>query len=142
MSSDYTLKVKLMGRAAYYAIARELRPYTVGMARKDIKKFDDESTGAFFTINQELQLWACNSTLKEKKAKIQLVSFDLNGGEVDRQSFGGKLAPNASTEIWKGDVPGTSRCEVSIRIGLMYRSSGQENRRRSPQAHRRSSPTS
>jgi hypothetical protein len=76
------------------------------MARKDIKKFDDESTGAFFTINQELQLWACNSTLKEKKAKIELVSFDLNGGEVDRQSFGGKLAPNASTEIWKGDVPG------------------------------------
>jgi hypothetical protein len=78
------------------------------MARKDIKKFDDESTGAFFTINQELQLWACNSTLKEKTAKIELVSFDLNGGEVDRQSFGGKLAPNASTEIWKGDVPGMS----------------------------------
>jgi beta-mannosidase len=76
------------------------------MARKDIKKFDDESTGAFFTINQELQLWACNSTLEEKKAKIELVSFDLNGGEVDRQTFGGKLAPNASTEIWKGDVPG------------------------------------
>jgi beta-mannosidase len=78
------------------------------MARKDIKKFDDDSTGAFFSINQEVQLWACNSTLEEKKAKIELVSFDLNGEEVDRQSFGGKLAHNASTEIWKGDVPGKS----------------------------------
>lgn len=97
---------ELPSRAAYYAIARELRPYTVGMARKDIKKFDDDSSGAFFTINQELQLWACNSTLQEKKAKIELVSFDLNGGEVDRQSFGGSLKANASTEIWKGDVPG------------------------------------
>jgi beta-mannosidase len=100
-----------MTRAAYYAIARELRPYTVGMARKDIKKFDDETKGAFFTINQELQLWACNSTLQEKRAKIELVSFDLDGGEVDRQSFGGKLAPNASTEIWKGDVPGKPTCQ-------------------------------
>ena len=130
-----------MGGAAYYAIARELRPYTVGMARKDIKKFDDESTGAFFTINQELQLWACNSTLKEKKAKIELVSFDLNGGEVDRQSFGGKLAPNASTEIWKGDVPGVFMFLV-VRFRLIVRSSGQEVRRGSPQADCCSSSTS
>lgn len=98
--------VLILCRAAYYAIARELRPYTVGMARKDIKKLDDDSTGAFFSINQELQLWACNSTVEEKKAKIELVSFDLGGGEVDRQTFGGLLKANASTEIWKGDVPG------------------------------------
>jgi hypothetical protein len=104
------------------------------MARKDIKKSDDESTGAFFTINQELQLWACNSTLKEKKAKIELVSFDLNGGEVDRQSFGGKLAPNASTEIWKGDVPGMFM-SLHARVWLTIRSSGQEVRCRSPKAH-------
>jgi hypothetical protein len=110
------------------------------MARKDIKKFDDESTGAFFTINQELQLWACNSTLKEKKAKIELVSFDLNGGEVDRQSFGGKLAPNASTEIWKGDVPGMDMF-LSVRVGLITRSSGQEVRCRSAKAHCSPSPT-
>lgn len=84
------------------------------MARKDIKKFDNETEGAFFTVRQEIQLWACNSTLQEKKAKIELVSFDLDGGEVDRQSYGGALAPNASTEIWKGDVPGQfSPCRVS-----------------------------
>jgi hypothetical protein len=132
--------VGLTSRAAYYAIARELRPYTVGMARKDIKKFDDESTGAFFTINQELQLWACNSTLKEKKAKIELVSFDLNGGEVDRQSFGGKLTPTASTEIWKGDVPGMFM-SLHVRVWLMIRSSRQEVRCRSSKAYRRTSST-
>ena len=51
-------------------------------------------------------MWGCNSTLSEKKAKVELVSFDLNEGEVDRRDFQVTLAANSSTEIWKGDVPG------------------------------------
>lgn len=34
------------------------------------------------------------------------MSFDLQAGEVDRRTFEVVLAPNASTEIWKGQVPG------------------------------------
>ena len=56
----------------------------------------------------QVQLWACNSTLQPKKVKVELHAFDLDGGEVanSRQSFNITLAPNASTEIWAGDVPG------------------------------------
>jgi len=55
---------------------------------------------------KQLQLWGCNSTLETKKATVELVSFDLDDGELDRQTFPVSLAPNSSTEIWKGDVPG------------------------------------
>lgn len=56
----------LMARAAFFAIARELREYTVGvsydfssnliaqMARKDVKTKKDESSDAFYEINQEV----------------------------------------------------------------------------------------
>lgn len=55
---------------------------------------------------KQIQLWGCNSTLKPEEAKIELVSFQLGKGEVGRQSFDVTLAPNASTEVWKGQVPG------------------------------------
>ena len=54
----------------------------------------------------QLQLWACNSTLKPRKAKIVLVSFDLHEGQVVKKEFKVDLAPNSSTEVWAGDVPG------------------------------------
>lgn len=76
------------------------------MARKEIQTPDDPMSLAFYTIRHEIQLWGCNSTLEPKKATVELVSFDLDDGEVDRRSFNVTLAPNASTEIWVGDVPG------------------------------------
>lgn len=108
---DYYLRPK----PAFYAIARELRPYTVGMARKEIKTYKEGSL-AFFTINHEIQLWGCNSTLQAKEARIELVSVDLHDGEVDRRTIPVTLAPNSSTEVWKGTVPGqherTSEADV------------------------------
>lgn len=100
---DYFLRPK----PAYFTIARELLPYTVGMSRKDIKKFADESTAAFFTINSVLEIWATNSTLSEKRVTLQVTSFDLDNIEWrDRWETDITLAPNACTEVWKGDVPG------------------------------------
>ncbi|KAL1410297.1 hypothetical protein Q8F55_004303 [Vanrija albida] len=99
---DYYLRPK----PAYFAIARELRPYTVGMTRKEIKTMRDSTTAAFYTIRHEVELWGCNSTVEPKAAKVELVSFDLNDGVVDKRDFPVVLQPNASMEIWKGDVPG------------------------------------
>jgi beta-mannosidase len=62
-------------------------------------------------------LWGCNSTLKEREAKIELISFELGKGEVDRRTFEVVLQPNASTEIWKGSVPGLLR-NVGSRVNL------------------------
>lgn len=100
---DYFLRPK----PAYFAIARELLPYTVGMTRKEVKKFADESTAAFFTIDSVLEVWATNSTLSEKRATLHVTSFDLDNTEWrDHWETEVTLAPNACTEIWKGNVPG------------------------------------
>lgn len=117
---DYYLRPK----PAFFAIARELRPLTVGMARKDIKTYRDGSL-AFFETRSEVQLWACNSELEEKTVRVELVAFDLNDGELDRQHWDVTLKPNASTEIWAGDVPGqavrTSDADVPRPIVLQAR---------------------
>ncbi|KAI0068656.1 glycoside hydrolase family 2 protein [Artomyces pyxidatus] len=100
---DYFLRPK----PAYFSIARELRPFTVGMTRKETKKFADEQTAAHFIITTALEIWGTNSTLEEKEATLQVTSFDLdNPGWSDRWEKGVVLAPNASTELWKGEVPG------------------------------------
>ncbi|ORY26762.1 glycoside hydrolase superfamily [Naematelia encephala] len=99
---DYYLRPKL----AFFTIARELRPFTLGITRRDVKRFDDDTTAAFYTIRQEMELWACNSTLHEKEAFVELLSFDLNEGVVDRRTLTVILTANSTTEIWKGSVPG------------------------------------
>lgn len=75
------------------------------MARKDIKHPTRENSLAFFEVHQELQLWGCNSTLQAKKAQVELISFNLDDDERYKRTFDVTLAPNSSTEIWKGDVP-------------------------------------
>ncbi|TCD70426.1 hypothetical protein EIP91_003507 [Steccherinum ochraceum] len=100
---DYFLRPK----PAYFTIKRELRPFTVGMTRKDRKTFPDELSAATFTIESVLEVWGTNSTLSEKPAKLEVTSFDLHSEW--KETFVSQdvvLAPNASTELWKGVVPG------------------------------------
>jgi beta-mannosidase len=52
-----------------------------------------------------MQLWGCNSTLSTKSVVVVLESFNLNTSQRSQKEFKVELAPNASTEIWKGDVP-------------------------------------
>lgn len=100
---DYFLRPK----PAFFTIARELRPYTVGMTRKEIKHFADDRTAAFFTITSVLEIWGTNSTLQEKKVTLAVTSFDLEDPHwSDRWDKEVVLAPNSSTELWKGNVPG------------------------------------
>jgi beta-mannosidase len=53
-----------------------------------------------------MQLWGCNSTLIETAVTVVLDAYNLDTGETLSTSFDVILAPNASTEIWQGDVPG------------------------------------
>ncbi|BEI83975.1 hypothetical protein CcaverHIS002_0405790 [Cutaneotrichosporon cavernicola] len=123
---DYYLRPK----PAFYTIAREMRTYTVGMARKEVRTNSPGSL-AHYTIEHELELWACNSTLHPKAATIEMVSFDLDAGELDRRTFDVELASNASTEVWKGTVPGqptrTSLAQVPrpIVVGARLIANGQ-----------------
>ncbi|TDL29523.1 glycoside hydrolase family 2 protein [Rickenella mellea] len=99
---DYFLRPK----PAYFTIARELRPFTVGMTRKEKKTATVENSAAFFTIETILNIWGTNNTLHEKKATLDVTSFDLHSEWTDNWKKEVVLAPNAATELWSGTLPG------------------------------------
>jgi beta-mannosidase len=77
------------------------------MRRKDFKEYADERTSAHFTITSQLEIWGTNGTLEKKHATLQVTSFDLERPEWSKRwEMGITLAPNSSTELWKGQVPG------------------------------------
>jgi beta-mannosidase len=90
------------------------------MARKDVKLLDNPLSAANFKVEQRLEIWGNNSAFDEKKAKLEVVAYDLHGGEVSRTETEVVLAPNSSTEFWKGLVPGqlvrTSDAQVPLTI--------------------------
>lgn len=100
---DYFFRPK----PAYFTIARELRPYTVGMTRKEKQTFSSDLSAADFEINTVLEIWGTNSTLQEKTVTLEVISFDLQSPEwTDKWTKSVVLAPNSSTELHKGSVPG------------------------------------
>lgn len=114
--ADYFLRPK----PAYFTIARELAPYTVGMTRKAVKTFASKDTLAFFTISSHLEIWGTNSQSQSKTVCLEVHAYDVEAGraiDVTVEGFtGGKkevvLAPNASTELWKGQTPGVEDVHV------------------------------
>lgn len=102
---DYFLRPK----PAYFAIARELRPYTVGLTRKDHTTYPHDTSAAIFTISTIIEIWGTNSTLEEKKATLEVTSFDLRSDWRDKWSKEVTLGANASTELHKGELPGQPR---------------------------------
>ncbi|KAI0952282.1 hypothetical protein AcV7_008145 [Taiwanofungus camphoratus] len=99
---DYFLRLK----PAYFTIKRELRPFTVGMTRRERKTFADDLTAAFFTVETVLEIWGTNSSLSDKKATLEVTTFDLHSEWRQKFTKEVTLAPNASTELFKGELPG------------------------------------
>ncbi|OCH90937.1 glycoside hydrolase family 2 protein [Obba rivulosa] len=99
---DYFLRPK----PAYFTIKRELRPYTVGMTRKEKKTFADDLTATFFTIETVLEIWGTNSTLSAKSATLEVTAFDLHSDWTEKWSKPVVLAPNSSTELYAGELLG------------------------------------
>lgn len=99
---DYFLRPK----PAYFTIKRELRPYTVGMARRDVTTHPDTLSAARFSIESRLEIWGTNNTLAEKTVTLEVTSFDLHSPWTDRWTKDVVLAPNSATELWAGEVPG------------------------------------
>jgi len=102
---DYFLRPK----PAYFTIARELQHFTVGIVRKEIKSFPDERSAAAFTIDTVLEIWGTNSTLSDKKAILEVSTFDLCSEWVHKWTQEVVLAQNSSTEFHQGDLPGQPR---------------------------------
>lgn len=114
--ADYFLRPK----PAYFTMARELAPFTVGMTRKSVKTFDSTETMAYFKISSVLELWGTNSTAEGKKVSVELHAYDVEQGAIaevvaEGWNEGTKvivLAPNSTTEIWKGPTPGIEDVRV------------------------------
>jgi len=99
--ADYFLRPK----PAYFAISRELRPYTVGITRKEVTTFLDDRAAADFTIHTVIELWGTNSTLTEKKVTVEFLNHDLHDATFkDGWTKTVTLSPNSSTEIFSGGI--------------------------------------
>ncbi|THH31617.1 hypothetical protein EUX98_g2590 [Antrodiella citrinella] len=99
--ADYFLRPK----AAYYTIARELKPITVGIFRTVTKNRDNDRPvqfyefGAFRSKAATIDVWATNSTLSERKVRLQLTCVDLQSLWEHTEQHNVVLLPNQTTEI-------------------------------------------
>ncbi len=76
------------------------------MTRKEKKTPASADSVAHFTIDTIVEIWGTNSSLEEKKAKLDIKCFDLNEDTLaHHEEKAVVLAPNASTELWNGVLP-------------------------------------
>ncbi|KAH8082418.1 glycoside hydrolase superfamily, partial [Cristinia sonorae] len=98
---DYFLRPK----PAYYTVARELQPITVGIFRTVTKNRDNDRPvqfyefGAFQSKDATIDLWGTNSTLTERTAKLELRCFDLESEWTHVETHDVVLLPNQTTEL-------------------------------------------
>lgn len=76
------------------------------MTRKDRTTYSNDRSADQFTIETKLEIWGTNSTLLEKKAKLEVTTFDLDSKWEDKWEQDVILASNASTELYSGSLPG------------------------------------
>ncbi|KAF8320927.1 glycoside hydrolase [Clavulina sp. PMI_390] len=98
---DYFLRPK----PAFFTIARELRPLTVGIARYEKKgpvpKSSAEASQFFVAV------WATNATLEANTVSLELAAFDLYDPTFQwSQKKDITLPPNSSTDLMMMPLPG------------------------------------
>ncbi|KAH7105396.1 glycoside hydrolase family 2 protein [Auriculariales sp. MPI-PUGE-AT-0066] len=120
---DYFLRPK----PAYFTVKREMAPVSVGMSRKEVTSFADNHTAANFATETRIEIWGSNFTLQPIQAKLAVVAFDLDRDDDWTETFEQDvtLAPNQTTELWKGHLPGqpvrNSKSELPKNIVLSAR---------------------
>lgn len=78
------------------------------MTRKENTLFSDELSAADFKIETILQVWGTNSTLTEKKARLEVTLFELHSDWTHQFAEDIVLQANSSTELYSGPLPGQS----------------------------------
>ena len=76
------------------------------MTRKEVKTFANDRSAADFEIETVLEVWGTNSTLKDKKVKLEVTAFDLDTNWTKVKTEEVTLLANAATELFKGPLPG------------------------------------
>ena len=78
----------------------------MGVTRKENQTFPDELSAADFKIETILQVWGTNSTLTEKRARLEVTLFELYSDWTHRFEEDIVLQANSSTELYSGPLPG------------------------------------
>ncbi|KAH9891930.1 glycoside hydrolase [Cubamyces lactineus] len=92
-------------KPAYYTIARELKPISVGILRTVIQNRDNDRPkqfyefGAFRSVSATLEVWGANSTLDARTVRLELRCFDLLSAWTHTEVLDAILLPNKSTEL-------------------------------------------
>ncbi|KAI8986300.1 glycoside hydrolase [Trametes punicea] len=92
-------------KPAYYTIARELEPITVGIMRTVMQNRDNDRPkqfyefGAFRSVGASLEVWGTNSTLEPRQIRLELRCFDLLSDWNQIEVLDAILYPNQSTEL-------------------------------------------
>ncbi|KAI9772125.1 MAG: hypothetical protein M1840_001414 [Geoglossum simile] len=103
---DHYLRPKF----AYYAIKRELAPFTIGINRTTTTVFppDNKYSGIPLTTTHKIAIWATNLTTNPRTVNISTKAFNItSGAEIHHAIIGANtlLPANQSTEIAEFDVP-------------------------------------
>lgn len=95
--ADYYLRPKL----AYFAIKRELKPIIIGMKQTTRSSPADEVHHHSETVTHEIEIWASNLSLKERKGFLKVSSYDIITGKLKGMNDWPihTLPPNRSTEL-------------------------------------------
>ncbi|KAI0326209.1 glycoside hydrolase [Cubamyces sp. BRFM 1775] len=92
-------------KPAYYTIARELKPISVGILRTVTQNRDNDRPkqfyefGAFRSVGANLEVWGANSTLEPRTVRLELRCFDLLSAWTHTEVLDAVLLPNQSTEL-------------------------------------------
>ncbi|OJT02157.1 Beta-mannosidase B [Trametes pubescens] len=95
-------------KPAYYTIARELKPITVGIIRNNRendrpKQFYE--IGAFRSVGATIEVWGTNSTLNARTVLLELRCFDLYSSWTHSATCSATLLPNETTELIAAPCP-------------------------------------
>ncbi|KAI0671265.1 glycoside hydrolase [Trametes maxima] len=92
-------------KPAYYTIARELKPITVGILRTVTQNRENDRPkqfyefGAFRSVGASIEVWGTNRTLERVTVHLEVRCFDLLSDWKHGGKTGYTLLPNQSTEL-------------------------------------------
>ncbi|KAH8807308.1 glycoside hydrolase family 2 protein [Xylogone sp. PMI_703] len=112
--------VNLKPKAAWYVVKRALQKVTVGVERV-VTKSPPEEVVNYEPEKRACEIWAVNSNIREVKATLKLVAFDIETGnpvtlphsEAERELV---LAPNRSTDVCRVEIP---QAESSVLVAYL-----------------------
>ncbi|KAI1789937.1 glycoside hydrolase [Ganoderma leucocontextum] len=106
--ADFFLRAK----PAYYTIARELSPISVGMFRTVTQNRENDRPkqfyefGAFRSVSATIEVWGTNATLAARDVRLELSFVDLYSDWKESTTLDATLLANQTTELVSMRVPG------------------------------------